>query len=207
MSFIRYQLDLVRSPKETIERLTREPGSALVGFKNILLAACLYDFSMVLWWMGNAKVTAPPFLRIPSEQYYFYEIFFFIPVFIAAWLLAAGIIYLLAKASGSTGSYDALLGCLGVAVAVCAYITLIPDLFQGFLFSTGLVPQDQYVAVTGRGFPLVVVLAYMLGYLVSNIISFAAITHYTQGLSKFRSAVWGLLGFAGFFALFFTYIR
>lgn len=208
MSFVHYQARFVRSPRETIVRLRTRPDSVLIGFKNVSLAACLYEVAILLWLFGEAEVTAPPFLRIPDAQYYSYEVIFFVPVFVGTWLLAAGIIYLLSKALGGTGDFDSLLGSLGVGVAVCAYFTMIPDLIQGVLFSTGWMPQDQYLALTGQGVWAVVVWAYLIGYLVSNVAAFTLSTYYTtQGLSKLKSALVGVVSFAGYFALFLTFIR
>lgn len=207
MSFVRYQVGFIRSPMETIARVSARSDSALIGFKNILLAACLYEVAILLWLVGGARVTAPAFLRIPDEHYYSYEVIFFIPVFVGAWLMAAGIIYLLSKVLGSSGGFDSLLGSLGIAIAVCAYFTLLPDLIQGVLFSTRWIPQEQYLALTGRGVWVVVVWVYLTGYLFSNIAAFILSTYCTQALSKSKSILLGVLGFAGYFAMIFTFIR
>jgi len=197
MSFIRYQIRFVRSPRKAIDLLREQSDAVLIGFRNVLLAACLYEVVIVLWLIGDAQVTAPPFLRIPDERYYSYEVIFLIPIFIVAWLVGAGIIYMFTRILGAAGDFDSLLGSLGTNVAVCAYFTLIPDLVQGVLFSTGWMRQDQYLTTTGRGVWAVVVGAYLLGYLASNITGFVLSTYYTQGLSKLQSTLLGLTGFAG----------
>jgi len=69
----------------------------------------------------------PPDLKERLRSYRF-EVFFFIPVFIAAWLLGAGVIHLMSKALGGSGNFDMLLGSLGVGISISALFTLIPDL-------------------------------------------------------------------------------
>lgn len=207
MRFLKYQWYFIQSPAKAIAALAAEDSPLSIGFKNILLTACLYDLAILLWLIGDAGVIAPPFLAIPAEQYYVYEVFFFIPVFIATWLLGAGIIYLVAVLLGKAGRFDVLLASLGVGISVCAYFTMIPDLIQGVLFSTGMVSQAVYLEKTGQGILMVIVWAYLLGYLGTNIASFAASARHVMGLPCWKAVLVGLAGFLGYFALFFTVIR
>ena len=136
MAIFREQLQLIRSPKITITRLANDPRAAFVGFKQIFLFAVLYEFVMVFWAFGDATPTMPAFLKIPVDQYYFYQLIFQIPMILIVWLLAGGIAYVLSKALGGNGSYDTILGGFGIAALVSAYFVLIPDFIQGLLWST-----------------------------------------------------------------------
>jgi len=57
----------------------------------------------------------PAFLKIPDEQYYFYQLIFLIPMFLITWLLAGGIAYVISKALGGNGSYNTIVGGFGIA--------------------------------------------------------------------------------------------
>jgi len=64
--------------------------------EHVLILAVLWEFALLLWALGGATRTIPAFLEIPAEQYCFYQLIFYIPMFLVAWLLASGIAYLLA---------------------------------------------------------------------------------------------------------------
>lgn len=137
MVVLKEELQLVCSPRTTMTELASNPRAAFVGFKHILILAVLYELAFVLWALGDATVTMPAFLKIPEDEYYYYELIFAIPVFLIVWILAGGIAYVLSKALGGSGSYDAILGGFGIAALISAYFTLIPDFIQGTLWTTG----------------------------------------------------------------------
>jgi hypothetical protein len=179
----------------------------VIGFRNAITIAILYEGAILLWAFGAEDVTLPAFLKIPEQQYYFYELIFLIPIFIVTWLLASGIAYTLARALGGSGSYNALLGGVGLTMAVSAYFTLIPDYIQGILWTTGLVPFYEYLKITGEGFLLIIVWAYMLMYTLSHIVLYSMTVHYTQSLGKLRSFIVGIVSFIGSFAVWITFVR
>ncbi len=74
MTIIRDQFNFVKSPSAFVKRLTADPRAMLIGFRNVLAIAILYEIAILLWALGSEGVTLPPFLRIPEEQYYFYEL-------------------------------------------------------------------------------------------------------------------------------------
>jgi hypothetical protein len=88
---IREQLELIRSPKDAIARLASDPRGAFIGFRHVFLLAVLYELAIALWALGDATPTIPAFLKIPDEQYYYYELIFMIPMILIIWLLAGAI--------------------------------------------------------------------------------------------------------------------
>jgi hypothetical protein len=56
-----------------------------------------------------------PWLNIPADMYRYYELFFYVPYGIAAWILTAGFAQTLSLAFGGKGSYT---GTLNVACVV-----------------------------------------------------------------------------------------
>lgn len=207
MTIIQDQLQFIRSPKTVIEQLANDPQAAFIGFKNVIAIGVLYEIAILLWHLAGAVVTLPAFLKIPEQQYYFYELFFLIPMFLATWLLAAGIAYLISKALGGRGSYDTILGGFGITAAVSAYFTLIPDYVQGVLWTTGWVPQPEYLEQTSKGFLAILVLAYMLAYIIAYVVLYSATIHYSQRLSKSKSVFVAMVAFIGSFAVWITIVR
>lgn len=207
MHIFRDQLDFLRSPVAVVRRLTADRRAALVGLRNVLAIAVLYEFAILLWAFSADAVTLPAFLKIPEEQYYFYELVFLIPLFLITWILASGIAYLLAKALGGSGSFDAILGGFGLTMAVGAYFTLIPDYIQGILWITGWVPFYEYQALTRSGVLKVIVWAYLLAFVVAHLLLYTVTIRHTQSLGTWRAAFVALLSFLGSFAIWMVFVR
>jgi hypothetical protein len=207
MTFFKDQVSFIKSPSSTLKRLATDPRALAIGFRNSLIIAILYEGAILLWAFGAEDVTLPAFLRIPEQQYYFYELIFLIPLFIVTWLLASAIAYVLSRAFGGSGSYDALLGGVGLTMAVSAYFTLFPDYIQGILWTTGWVPFYEYLEITGQGILLIIVWAYMLMYTLSHIVLYSMTVHYTQSLGKLRSFIVGIVSFIVSFAVWITFVR
>ena len=168
MTVIQDQLDFIRSLNSFLQRLGSNPRAAFVGFRNVLAFAVLYEIALLLWPFGAEGITLPAFLRIPEEQYYFYELIFLVPLFLCIWLLASEIDYLISKAIGGNGTYDAILGGFGLTMAVSAYFTLIPDCVQGVLWSSGSVSFAEYQGLTSRELLLIIVWTYLLSYFLAH---------------------------------------
>jgi hypothetical protein len=207
MTFIKDQVDFVKSPNSYLKQLPTDSRAIVIGFRNALAVAILYEGAILFWALGADDVTLPAFLRIPEQQYYSYELIFLIPLFIVTWLLASAIAYVLSRAFGGSGSYDALLGGVGLTMAISAYFTLIPDYIQGILWTSGLVPFYDYLEITGQGILLIIVWMYMLMYTLSHIVLYSMTVHYTQSLGRFRSFIVGVLSFIVSFAVWITFVR
>jgi len=207
MAIFREQLQLIRSPKITITRLANDPRAAFVGFKHIFLFAVLYEFVMVFWAFGDATPTMPAFLKIPVDQYYFYQLIFQIPMILIVWLLAGGIAYVLSKALGGTGSYDTILGGFGIAALVSGYFVLIPDFIQGVLWSTGWVPFAEYQEATSRGLLFVLVWSYITAYEVSYLVLYTVTIRYSQNLGTLKSAIVATISFFASAGIYITIVR
>jgi hypothetical protein len=207
MTIVKDQANFLRSPGRFIARLSTDSRAALIGFRNVLAIAFLYEGAILLWALGADRVTMPSFLRIDEQLYYFYELIFLIPLFIVTWLLASSIAYVLSKALGGRGSFDAMLGGYGLSMAISAYFTLIPDYIQGLLWTTGWVPFDEYQEITGQGALLVIVWSYMLAYTLAHIFLYSITIHKTQSLDGIRSALVGFVSFLGSFAIWITFVR
>lgn len=177
------------------------------GFKYLMIGALLYTGAFVLWAFGADTVTLPAFLKIPEDKYYFYELIFLIPVFIITWLVASSIAYLLVKSFGGKASFDFILAGFGISISVSMYPTLIPDYIQGVLWVSGVVPFEEYMRITSKGIWPFIVWTYMLAYTFMHLFFYSMTIYHTQGISKIRSVVIGVLSYFISFAVWITYIR
>ena len=207
MRLLREQIRFVRSPRAVIGELAGDPRAAYVGFRHVLALAVLWDVAVLLWALGGATVTMPAFLKIPEDRYYFYQLFFMIPMFLVSWILASGIAYLLSKRLGGEGSFDTILGGFGLTAAVSGYLALIPDYVQGVLWSTGWVPFADYQRLTGAGPLAAIVWAYMLGWLAAHLVLYSVTIRHSQRLGIAKSAFAAVVAFFGSFAVWITIVR
>jgi hypothetical protein len=207
MAIFKEQLQLVCSPRIAIGELASNPRAAFVGFKHIFILAVLYELAFVLWALGDATVTMPAFLKIPEDQYYYYELIFAIPVFLIVWFVAGSTAYLMSKALGGSGSYDAILGGFGIAALISAYFSLIPDFIQGVLWTTGWVPFDEYQQATNRGPLLLLVWGYITAYNVSHLVLYTVTIRFSQNLGKLKSAIVATISYFTSIGIFITFIR
>jgi hypothetical protein len=82
-----------------------------------------------------------PFVRIPTEQYYFWLQFISLALYVTCWILAAASMHLLSKVFHGQGSFEDTLALVGMATSAASLATLIPDLITGFLGVTGVIEQ------------------------------------------------------------------
>ena len=207
MAVLQEQLQFVRSPKAVITRLATDSNAMSTGLKHVLLLAVLYELAILLWAVGGATPTLPAFVSIPDDRYYYYQLIFMMPMIVTAWLVAAGVAYVLARLLGGNGSYDAILGGFGIATLFSSYFTLIPDFVQGVLWTRGWVPFSEYQDATSRGPLLAVVWSYMLAYNVSHLILYAATLRFSQNLGTLKSAFVATISFFVSVGLFITIVR
>ena len=121
--FFSFWVGTIISPRKIFEQLQKE--SAWFGFSSVLLYGLLYVITEIFLVINHLWPTMAPFLPISEESYYFWQLFFTIPVCLFGWLILGGIAYLLVakllKASGSLRNY---LNILGFSFYVPCIITM-----------------------------------------------------------------------------------
>lgn len=82
-------------PRSTFARLLTDPQRLAHGVRVVLFIGILYTLTVAGLAIARAEISAPAWIAIPAEEYYFWEIFFAMPVVILGWILAAGLVQLL----------------------------------------------------------------------------------------------------------------
>lgn len=191
MTFINEQLRFVRSLRIVIASLADNPRAAFVGFAHILFLVVLWEIAVLLWAPGGATVTMPAFLKIPVEQYYFYQLILLIPMFVVTRVLASGTAYVFSRAFGGNGFFDAILGGFGVTAPFAGYFALVPDYVQGILRTIGWLPLTDYRELTSNAFPTVLVWSYLLACNFVYLLLYSMTIHLSQNLSRTNSVLVG----------------
>ena len=143
-----YLVDLFVRPRTAMQELLRDPRRVAFGFVGPAILAAVY-FAGISAKMALNAMHLPKFLvlNIPAEQYYAYERFFILPMGIAGVMLASGSIRLTAQAWKGQGRFEDLFALLGFSEIVIAVVMGLPDLVQGVLIGTGILPTVDWSSV------------------------------------------------------------
>jgi hypothetical protein len=147
-------------PKRTFDRLVDDPRKVSLGFKAMLLVGFLYTATVAALAAAGALPAAPPFLRLAEENYYFYQIFFAMPVFFLGWIMAAGAVRLMARRGRESGTYEGALAALGFAFSVPFFITWAAETAFAVLLFLGM-RQEEFMELSAQpGFWQYLILGY-----------------------------------------------
>jgi hypothetical protein len=148
--FWKYLGNTVIRPRSTFMRLNADPKGLQQGAQAILFIGVLYTLTVGGLSLAGAHISAPPWLAIPAEDYYFWEIFFALPVFLLDWILAAGLIQLLSHGFHGQGSFEKTLAATGFALTMPSFVTWIPETVGTILFLTGTMTQKEWLEIISR---------------------------------------------------------
>jgi hypothetical protein len=137
-----------------------------------------------------------PWLDIPLEIYYQYNVFFCAPSMFLGWILAAGTIHLLCRLSSVVGSFEKILVALGFGISISSWTTGVHDLLTSFLGGIHLINQHDYeLALNTPTIWRTLLWIQMTAYLLTFIILFSIAVKVVYK-SNFGTALW--LGTSGF---------
>ncbi len=206
--FWRYLGSTIANPYRTYNRLLDDPQKLKHGTGAVLLIGVLYTLTVIGLAIVRADISTPPWVAIPAEHYYFWEMFFALPVFTLGWILAAGLVQLVSKAFRGSGSYEGTLAVLGFAMALPSFVTWIPETIGTVLFVSGVMTQKQWLEITSRpGFWQVFAGVYQFVALAWYLVLIPVAVAAAQKLRWWQSTLVGVFTLAVTGLLMFVFIR
>jgi len=206
-SFWRYLGGTVVKPVGTFQALQADPKRVSKSFKAILLIGILYTITVVMLAAGGALITAPAFITLSPENYYFWEMFFAFPVVAMGWILAAGFAQLLSKWGKGSGTFEGTLAALGFAVTVPQFVTWITETVFAVLLLLGM-KQEEFMELSARpGFWQTFVVAYQVLAVVWMFFLITFAVGISQKLKWWKAILVGLLTTALFMTEMIIFIR
>lgn len=133
----------IYQPRKAFAALMAEEHRLAYGVRALLLTAVLYTFVYVFLIFGGGQ-PFKPWLNIPLESYYRYNVFFVAPSMFMGWILAAGTVQLLGKFWRGAGSFEDNLSVLGIGISIASWATLAHDLLTSFLGAVHVIDQHEY---------------------------------------------------------------
>ncbi|MCP2604883.1 YIP1 family protein [Candidatus Aminicenantes bacterium AH-873-B07] len=180
---------VVIKPRSTFNRLLKDPQHLIYGVKAFFLIGVLYTLTVIGLAIVRAEIVFPAWIAIPAEDYYFWEIFFTLPVFLLGWILAAGLVQLLSKIFKGNGTFEGSLAVLGFAMAIPAFVMWIPETIATILFLLGVMTQKEWIEISARpGFWHFFAASYQFIALAWHIVLFSIAISVTQKL-RWRQAI------------------
>ncbi len=147
--FFGFFFGTVFRPNHAFAALQSDPKRFSKGFRAILTSGFLFTLTAGLLAVGGAQVVAPPILPLGVENYYVYQVFFALPVFLAGWILAGSFARVFGRWKKRTASYPGTLAALGFAFGVPALAAWVPQAVFAALTLLGL-GQDEFMDLTAR---------------------------------------------------------
>jgi hypothetical protein len=177
------------------DELVDDHRSLRYGALALLFCAILYTLVYVFLILGGGK-PFKPWLSIPEEVYYRYNVFFLAPSMFMGWILAGGTVHLLSLLVHKDGSFEKTLAVLGFGIGIASWTTGLHDFGSSFLGAIGVVDQNRYeVLLNSPSFWRNLLWIQFALYLAAFLVLF------TKGIaSVYRLNIWPsfLLGLTGF---------
>ena len=146
-SFMRLYLGLFTRPSRTFERILQHQHKLRFGLLALLIPGLGYTlFYAMAWQAGGSPSTFKPWLALPIEKYFFYDIFLALPAVFLSLVAAAGIIQLLSRLFHGLGAFEDTFTVLAFGAAVATWSTMLHDLTDAFLAFTGAIDMKEYEA-------------------------------------------------------------
>ncbi|HEY7268601.1 MAG TPA: hypothetical protein VH951_02120 [Dehalococcoidia bacterium] len=195
-------------PDRVLARLLQSPGALGRSLVRLGLVAAGYAGSVLLLGAGGGSPGIEPWLRIPKEDYFYWEAAFIAPVIVGAALVAAVVAYLLAKALGGRGDFDTTLSAIACATAVATLFTLVPDFLEGALTTVGAFDGARWAeALTRLSAPFLFLWTYIALYAVAFLMLYPAAVRMAQGMRGLTALTAGWAAFAVYQGILFIFVR
>jgi len=152
-SFIRYFSGTVVRPFSTLASLQSDPKGFAKGFRAIFFPAVLFTITSGLLAVGGAILPAPAVLPLGGVNYYFYQIFFALPVILAGWAVASAAARLFGRWRKGRGTLRGTLAALGFAFGLPALAAWTGQAVFAGLILAGM-SQEEFMELTAGPGPL-----------------------------------------------------
>jgi len=125
---LRYFLLPAYRPVHTLGVLREDPKRLGRSFAVYAFLCVLYTLTVLVAHMRGFGPAVEPILKIPAENYYFFQVFFQVPFFIVTNIVFAGIVRLLSAMVKGQGTFEDIFSILCVSFPLPMMITMwIPE--------------------------------------------------------------------------------
>jgi hypothetical protein len=205
--FIKYYLGTITSPARTFENIIADKRYLSLSLKAVSITAILYTFVYIFLIFGGGQ-PFKPWLNIPPEIYYRYNVFFCAPSMFLGWILAAGVVHSVTRIFTNTGSFEQTLAVFGFGLSIASWTTGFHDILTSFLGAVHVINQREFeLALNSPTMWRTILWVLMIAYLVWFIVLFSKGVKTVYRLTTVKSCTIGTLGFFVYQFFFFIFNR
>lgn len=196
-------------PKSTFQTIVESQNALRYGFYAFLIPALGYTlFYIMAYFAGGSPSTFKPWLAIPMDEYFKYDIILTFPAYYLGWIGASATVYLLSRLMNGQSSFDAILSIIGFGIGIATWSSMLHDLADAFLSIIGVIDMREYERLLNeptfwRGLLLTLYTIYFFWFLALFIIGIKIV----QGFGIFKSIIMALIGLATFQLILLIFIR
>jgi len=208
-NFLTLYLQMFYKPKSTFEMVFESKSALKFGFLGILIPAIGYTlFYIMAYFAGGSPSTFKPWLALPIENYFYYDIFLTLPGYYLSWVGASTTVYLLSRLMNGVGKFDNILAVIGLGIGVATWSSMLHDLTDAILSVLGVIDMKEYEQLLNaptfwRGLLLTLYTIYFFWFLTLFTIGIKV----SQKFSLVKSIVIALIGMAAFQTILLIFIR
>lgn len=206
-TFGNYYWSTFTRPRATFEDLISDPHKLKFSYIAVLIPAILYTMVYVFLIFGGGH-PFKPWLDIPLEVYYRYNVFFCAPSMFLGWILAAGLVQVLSHVISGKGSFEQALVVLGFGIGVASWATGLHDILTSFLGAIHVIDQRQYeIALNSPTIWRTLLWIQMIIYLLWFIVLFSIGIKTVYKVRYWQAVVLGIIAFLTYQLFFLIFNR
>ncbi len=194
-SFWGYYRATFVQPGKTFESLISDRRALGLSLKAVLIIAVLYTFVYIFLIFGGGQ-PFKPWLDIPLDIYYRYNVFFCAPSMFLGWILAAGVVQVLSRFLSGKGTFEQILSVFGFGIGIASWSTGIHDILTSFLGAVHLIDQRDYeLALNSPTIWRTLLWIQMIIYLLWFVFLFSKGVLAVYQIKKWQAIFLGTVGF------------
>lgn len=144
-NFWTFYFSMFYKPKSTFKALFEGDKSLRYGFFAFLIPTLGYTiFYVMAYFAGGSPSTFKPWLAIPIEEYFKYNILLAFPGYFLGWIGASVTVYLVSRLMNGQSSFDNIMAIIGFGIGVATWSSLLHDLTDAFLSVIGVIDMREY---------------------------------------------------------------
>ncbi len=202
--FVAYAWGTLIRPRATFEKLLSDPAALAYGTMAVLAVGACYTISQFIGYLNGFGACTLPFLPISAKDYYYYQTFFTLPVFLLTTLVYAAVAQFLSAFFAGKGKFEECVAMAGFGLYVTIVpLMLVPETIM-FIFSL----HSPTLPLCGSlGIDPTLDLMRQVGAGVWQFVVTTIGLKTVQRFSWIRTLVIGLVSFSMYEAVFWAYIR
>jgi hypothetical protein len=200
---------MLYKPASTFREIFESEKALKYSFFALLIPALGYTlFYVMAYFAGGSPSAFKPWLAIPIEDYFKYDIVLTFPGYYLGWIGSSGTVYLLSRFLNGQSRFDNILAVIGFGIGIATWSSLLHDLTDAFLSITGVIDMRAYEQLLNeptfwRGLLWTLYTIYFFWFLTLFTIGIKK----AQNFSLFKSILISLAGLFTFQAILLIFIR